>query len=92
MENKHTIKTSVSVCIRRTVVSSLITPFCFAFYRILAPSETVVMSCVNLTNRFHVAVRLFSSRSQMTSKCGKNKEVSSTRAAGACVSHVFTTF
>ena len=28
-----------------------------------------------LTNRFHVAVRLFSSRSQMTSKCGKNNEV-----------------
>ena len=28
-----------------------------------------------LTNRFHVAVRLFSNRSQMTSKCGKNKEV-----------------
>ena len=30
---------------------------------------------VNLTNRFHVAVRLFSNRSQMTSKCGKNKKV-----------------
>ena len=28
-----------------------------------------------LTNRFHVAVRLFSNRSQMTSKCRKNKEV-----------------
>ena len=28
---------------------------------------------VYLTNRFHVAVRLFSNRSQMTSKCGKNK-------------------
>ena len=28
-----------------------------------------------LTNRFNVAVRLFSNRSQMTSKCGKNKEV-----------------
>ena len=28
---------------------------------------------INLTNRFHVAVRLFSNRSQMTSKCGKNK-------------------
>ena len=28
-----------------------------------------------LTNRFHVAVRLFSKRSQMTSKCGKNKKV-----------------
>ena len=25
------------------------------------------------TNRFHVAVRLFRNRSQMTSKCGKNK-------------------
>ena len=30
---------------------------------------------VNLTNRFHVAVRLFSNKSQMTSKCGKNKKV-----------------
>ena len=28
-----------------------------------------------LTNRFHVAVRLLSNRSQMTSKCGKNKKV-----------------
>ena len=28
-----------------------------------------------LTNRFQVAVRLFNSRSQMTSKCGKNKKV-----------------
>ena len=30
-----------------------------------------------LTNRFHVAVRLFSNtcRSQMMSKCGKNKKV-----------------
>ena len=30
---------------------------------------------LKLTNRFHVAVGLFSNRSQMTSKCGKNKEV-----------------
>ena len=28
-----------------------------------------------LTNRFHVAVHLSSNRSQMTSKCGKNKKV-----------------
>ena len=28
-----------------------------------------------LTNRFHVAVRPFSNRSQRTSKCGKNKKV-----------------
>ena len=30
---------------------------------------------IHLTNRFQVAVRLFSDRSQMTSKCGKNKKV-----------------
>ena len=30
---------------------------------------------VRLTNRFHVAVRLFSNRSQMTSKGGKNEKV-----------------
>ena len=30
---------------------------------------------IYLTNRFHVAVRLFSNRSQMTSKCGKDKKV-----------------
>ena len=27
----------------------------------------------DLTNSFHVITRLFSNRSQMTSKCGKNK-------------------
>ena len=30
---------------------------------------------VHLTNRFQVAMRLFSSRSQMSSKCGRNKKV-----------------
>ena len=30
---------------------------------------------VHLTNRFHLAVCLFSNRSQVTSKCGKNKTV-----------------
>ena len=33
------------------------------------------LSMIYLTNRFHVTVRLFSNRSQMTSKCGKNKKV-----------------
>ena len=28
-----------------------------------------------LRNKFHAAVRLFSNRSQMMSKCGKNKKV-----------------
>ena len=37
--------------------------------------EQLYGSTVYLTNRFHVAVRLFSNRSQMTSKCGKNKKV-----------------
>ena len=31
--------------------------------------------CFYLTNRFKVAMCLFSNRSQMTSKCGKNKKV-----------------
>ena len=30
---------------------------------------------VYLTNTFHVAVRLFNNRSQITSKCDKNKKV-----------------
>ena len=46
-----------------------------------APHETLfssyhtVTSVIYLTNGFQVAVRLFSNRSQMTSKCGKNKKV-----------------
>ena len=31
--------------------------------------------CFYLANRFHVAVRLFSNRTQTTSNCGKNKKV-----------------
>ena len=38
-------------------------------------SKSVYVSVLKLTNVFHVAVRLFSNRSQMTSKCGKNKKV-----------------
>ena len=41
-----------------------------------------------LTNRFHVAVRLFSNRSQMTSKCGKNKKVAH-EAIAECVTDVY---
>ena len=33
------------------------------------------MLCVFFTKIFHVAVRLFSNRSELTSKCGKNKKV-----------------
>ena len=45
----------------------------------------------SLTNRFHVAVRLFSNRSQMTSKCGKNKKVAH-KAQLKCVTDFLTTF
>ena len=37
--------------------------------------QLLKFECIYLTNRFHVAVRVFSNRSQMTSKCRKNKEV-----------------
>ena len=45
----------------------------------LSEKEKIKFICkgylVFLTNRFQVAVCLFSDRSQMTSKCGKNKKV-----------------
>ena len=44
----------------------------------------------HLTNRFHVALRQFSNRSQMTSKCGKNKKVAH-EAIAECVTDVLTT-
>ena len=37
--------------------------------------KTFFNSLLCKTNRFQVAVRLFSNRSQRTSKCGKNKKV-----------------
>ena len=44
-------------------------------YFLMVSSLKQVKTSVYLTNRLHVAVRLFSNRSQMTSKCRKNKEV-----------------
>ena len=40
------------------------------------------------TNRFHVAVRLFSNRSQRTSKCGKN--ISDTLGCALCATFLFS--
>ena len=60
--------------------------------RARAGFDTDAINCaINLTNRFHVAVRLFSNRSQMTSKCGKNKKVAH-EAIAECVTDVLTTF
>ena len=50
--------------------------------------KNVILGTIkHLTNRFHVAVRLFSNRSQMTSKCGKNKKVAH-EAIAECVTDV----
>ena len=43
---------------------------CFSLY-----CNCILEGIVYLTNRFQVAVCLFSNRSQMTSECGKNKKV-----------------
>ena len=42
---------------------------------------------IEKTNRFHVAVDLFSNRSQRTSKCGKN--ISDTLDCGSCTTSLF---
>ena len=59
--------------------------------RLFLDDDNAYWSNVYLTNRFHVAVRLFSNRSQMTSKCGKNKKVAH-EAIAECVTDVLTTF
>ena len=59
------------------------------------PSAFLVLpnfhSCLYLAYRLHVAVHLSSNRSQMTSKCGKNKKVAH-EAIAECVTDVLTTF
>ena len=47
-------------------------------------------SLLYVTNRFHVAVRMFSNISQMTLKCGNNKKVAHL-AIAECVTDVLTT-
>ena len=44
-----------------------------------------------IPNRFHVAAHLSFNRSQMTSKCGKNKKVAH-EAIAECVADILTTF
>ena len=47
----------------------------FQTSRLMHGKHVRVFLRIYLTNRFHVAVRLFNNRSQMTSKWGKNKKV-----------------
>ena len=52
----------------------LCTAFWFFWCQVSKTTWNVLNCYVNLTNRFHVVVRLFNSRSQLTTKCGKNKK------------------
>ena len=52
-----------------------------------------IICCIYLINRFHVAVRLFSNRLQMMSKCGKNKKSGTrgdNRVCHCCSYHILT--
>ena len=61
--------------------------FCYNIASRAMQSNSVTYACSKLTNRFHVAVRLFSNRSQMTSKCGKN--ISDTLGYASCATFLF---
>ena len=63
------LKTDINLLNRQRYSSSQWSKCC-GLQQILTTVVTNIV--VHLTNRFHVAVRLFSNRSQMTSKCGKN--------------------
>ena len=62
----------------------MILSFCPFLTRIYLSNHALVE---DLTNRFLVAVHLFSYRSQMTSKCGKNNKVAH-KAIAECVTDV----
>ena len=49
-----------------------------------------LLSSLYKTNRFHVAVCLFSNRTQKTSKCSKN--ISDILACGSCATSLFVVF
>ena len=75
----------------RKEIKSFICTFQNSRFGGLGREEYGTVNMFYLTNRFHVAVRLFSNRSQMTSKCGKNKKVAH-EAIAECVTDVLTTF
>ena len=72
------------------------------FFPTLVLSKLMTVTCIMVDgfskdlliyrNWFYVSVRLFSNRSQITSKCGKKKKSGSWGAAVCtCVTYVFTT-
>ena len=68
----------------------LVLPLCIWAGHLTVKRRSNLVCCIFIiTNRFHVAERLFSNRSQMTSKCGKNKKVAH-EAIAECVTDVVT--
>ena len=58
------------------VFNKTIIPLALVGYELIIANSALRASfAIYSTNRFHVVVRLFSNRSQITSKCGKNKKV-----------------
>ena len=69
-----TILVSKSPNLKEYFLQKLLSNIGFAFNGYVSQPEALTRVC--LTNRFHDAVRLFSNRSQMTSKCGENTKLS----------------
>ena len=73
-----TLSVALTKCIKYTQNISKVNYFQFfgcLCYTLETRSRLWMFFVKYLTNRFHVAVHLSSNRSQMTSKCGKNKKV-----------------
>ena len=77
-----------SIVLRPTCACGIIVNYCWFFC--ITPFRRDQNKNKNLTNRFHVVVRLFSNRSQMTSKCG-NKKVAH-EAIAEYITDVLATF
>ena len=56
-------------------------------YNKISYAPNLILYYIYKTNRFQVAVRLFSNRSQRTSKCGKN--ISDTLGCASCATFLF---
>ena len=74
----HTLLMSPSRCAAAWAAWSRLASFFWSFWCCnkdsVKPVNPVHLN-ISLTNRFQVAMGQFSNRSQMTSKCGKNKKV-----------------
>ena len=60
------------------------------FWNHSEPENSNSLVGVHLTNRYHVAMSLFSDGSKVTSKCGKNKMVAQ-ESLGECITDVLST-